>query len=593
MTEKKFFVICSLLLVAGVALAQEREDSISVSDSLANEIETLVEQSTDNENSPLREELDDRNRAGQEGVTIRSRFVQQLQQSRGFEEQKYIGSPLKSLQQMKLTRGEHISAGVILTKNAGEPQFDDFTAGYLRFSSFGPVTSFIVGDYLVESGQGIALWRGYEVLKGANVVAPVKRSGRELVPYASADENSFLRGGAINLALPRSSVTVFYSRKSYSGTVDASNDVISLYTSGYFRTDDEIAKRNAFREELAGARLRYNQSEVNSIGLTGYTATYSRFLDFGTTFQGAGTRMLSGDYDLQAAESHLFGEWTIANRSALAGVSGVMISPFPELDVISEFRSYPPGFFSLHGNGFGDRSGTTNERGLYLGLRLEPASHVTITSYYDQFRCPSPTATLLYPSTGNDFLAQCAYSPFRRLHMEVRYSRKAGETPQTIADGEGRSVRVDDKTLKTAIRVNGDYRFSPDVNFRARVEAVDFETQLSGRCEKGMMMYQDVALRCFPGLMTDFRIVWFGTDSYDAGIGECETDLPGQLSVPVLYGRGVRWYLEAEYILSEEFTFSLKYSDLIREDVRNIGSGLDELPTNHDNRIGFQMDLRF
>lgn len=179
MTEKKFFVICSLLLVAGVALAQEREDSISVSDSLANEIETLVEQSTDNENSPLREELDDRNRAGQEGVTIRSRFVQQLQQSRGFEEQKYIGSPLKSLQQMKLTRGEHISAGVILTKNAGEPQFDNFTAGYLRFSSFGPVTSFIVGDYLVESGQGIALWRGYEVLKGANVVAPVKRSGRD------------------------------------------------------------------------------------------------------------------------------------------------------------------------------------------------------------------------------------------------------------------------------------------------------------------------------------------------------------------------------------------------------------------------------
>lgn len=593
MIEKKFLVPCYLLFVGGMAIAQEREDSISVSDSLANEIETLVEQSTDNENSPLLDELHDRNPPGQEGVAIRSRFMEQLQQSRGFAEQKYLGSPLKSYQQMKISRGEHISAAVMLQKDAGERQFDDFTAGYLRFSSFGPIASIIVGDYLVESGQGICLWRGYEVLKGGNVVAPVKRLGRELVPYASAGENSFLRGGAVNLALPQSSMTVFYSKKSYSGTVDASDDVTGLYTSGYYRTDDELAKRNAFREELLGARVRYNQSEVNSIGLTGYTATYSRFLNFGTTFQGTGTRMLSADYDLQAADFHLFGEWTIAKGSDLAGVSGMMISPFPELDLISAYRSYPPDFFSLHGNGFGDRSGTTNERGLYVGLRLEPASHVTITSYFDQFQCPFPPATLLYPSAGNDFLLQCAYSPFRRLHVEVRYSRRAGESAQVIPSGEGRSARVDDRTLKTALRLNGDYRLSPDVNFRARVEAVDFETQFSGRCEKGMMMYQDVALRSFPGLMTDVRIVWFGTDSYDAGIGEYENDLPGQLSVPVLYGRGVRWYLEAEYSLSEELVVSLKYSDVIREDVRNIGSGLDELPTNHDNRVGFQMDARF
>lgn len=591
--KKMFFAICSWLLVAGMAGAQEREDVVSVTDSVSNEIETLVEQSTGNENSPLLDDLDDRSGPRREGVTIRSRFMEQLQQSRGYAEQKYLGSQLKSYQQMKLSRGEHVSAALILEKDAGERRFDDFAAGYLRFSSFGPIASIIVGDYLVESGQGIALWRGYEALKGANVVAPVKRSGRELVPYASADENSFLRGGAVNVALPGTSMTVFYSKKSYSGTVDASDNVTGLYTSGYFRTDEELAKQNAFREELVGARLRYNHSEVSSIGLTGYTAAFSRFLNFGTTFRGSRAGMLSADYDFRLADSHFFGEWAIANGSDPAGVSGMMISPFPELDLISQYRSYPPDFFSLHGNGFGDQAGTTNERGLYVGLRLTPASHVTITSYFDQFQCPFPKATLLYPSAGNDFLVQCAFSPFRRFHVEVRYSRKAGESAQVIPDGEGRSTRADDRTLKTAIRVNGDYRFSPDVNFRARVEDVDFETQLSGRRETGMMMYQDVALHCFQGLMADLRIVWFGTDSYDAGIGEYETDLPGQLSVPVLYGHGVRWYLVAGYSLSEECAVSLKYSNVIREDVRNIGSGLDELPTDHDNRIGFQMDVRF
>ena len=89
------------------------------------------------------------------------------------------------------------------------------------------------------------------------------------------------------------------------------------------------------------------------------------------------------------------------------------------------------------------------------------------------------------------------------------------------------------------------------------------------------------------------RVVYFKTDSYESGIAEYENDMPGVLSLPVLYGTGIRWYCVITYQLAGLLNLSAKYSDMIRDDVRRVGTGLDELPTNHDNRIGVQMDLRW
>ena len=105
------------------------------------------------------------------------------------------------------------------------------------------------------------------------------------------------------------------------------------------------------------------------------------------------------------------------------------------------------------------------------------------------------------------------------------------------------------------------------------------------------MFYQDVNLRSSEKLWLDFRIIFFQTDSYDSRLYEYENDLRGVLSLPALYGRGVRWYALVRYELADRLELSAKYSDLIRDDVKRIGTGLDELPTNHDNRIGVQIDF--
>jgi hypothetical protein len=48
-----------------------------------------------------------------------------------------------------------------------------------------------------------------------------------------------------------------------------------------------------------------------------------------------------------------------------------------------------------------------------------------------------------------------------------------------------------------------------------------------------------------------------------------------------------------EYQVNENIRLSAKYSDMLRDDVKHMGSGVDELPTNHDDRVSVQADIDF
>jgi hypothetical protein len=89
----------------------------------------------------------------------------------------------------------------------------------------------------------------------------------------------------------------------------------------------------------------------------------------------------------------------------------------------------------------------------------------------------------------------------------------------------------------------------------------------------------------------EFRISYFKNDSYNSGVGEFENDLPGVLTIPVFYGEGVKLYSLITYKVWNTLRLSIKYSNLIREDVKKIGSGPDELPSNYDNKVDVQVDF--
>jgi hypothetical protein len=152
---------------------------------------------------------------------------------------------------------------------------------------------------------------------------------------------------------------------------------------------------------------------------------------------------------------------------------------------------------------------------------------------------------------------------------------------------------VDGEQVHHQFRLNVEYQFNPNIQLRERIERVYVNESVTGIREKGLLVYHDIVVRSSERLWSNLRFVYFNSDSYDSRVYEYERDLEGVLSLPALYGRGIRWYAMMKYRLLDKLNLSMKYSGLIRDDVRRIGSGLDELQDNRDDRISFQMDIQF
>ncbi|MBI4810679.1 MAG: hypothetical protein HY800_04420 [Ignavibacteriales bacterium] len=580
-------LIVFVLLFIAIDFTLPQTDATSVQDTLLTEehLETLGEQT--GEDSPIFDFLF--NEILTSKIQVRSRFGRHLEPSIGFREGAYRGSSLKLYERVKFQHGDHFSGGFLTEKDAGEKKIVDFMTGNIVLSKVGPFEKCIIGDYYIEEGQGMVLWRSYDIAKGADVVLPARRNGNGLRPYLSSGENEFLRGAAFESNYKDISTTLFYSRRFRSASIDSLGNITSLYTLGYFRTESEASKKNNVSETIFGLHCNYYLSDQNTFGLTWYKSIFSNplLLHDGAYSHGDVFQFFALDYSLSLSALSLFGEWAKSNNR-IAGTSGILINPKNTIRIIMSIRNYPDQFVNLHGLAFGERS--ENERGFYLGVEMKPVQFLALTSYCDLFSFPQSN-NQLFPSNGNDILAQIKLKPINKIDIVCRYHKKSTTQSYIIYDEFGFTRRVEGMKSKQNYRMNIDYRISSQVIVRGRYE-MTFLKREYGENEKGSITYQDLVYSPIKQLWLNLRIAFFKTDSYDSGIYEYERDLEGVLSQPILYGRGVRWYLIVKYELLEGCELSAKYSDHIRDDVKRIGTGLDQLLTNHDDRISFQMDLK-
>ena len=491
-----------------------------------------------------------------------------------------------------MNQGKNISAGILVEKDAGERKMNDFTNGFIGYKSDGLISSVVLGDYIVEGGQGLSLWRGYDLRKGSNITAGTIREERGLASHLSSDENGFLRGVSAKFKLSNLSTILFYSQKNLSASIDSVNEVTSIYTTGYYRTESEIAKRSNFREILYGARALFYFAENKRIGITYYQSLFSKRLQLsrGNGFSGYKYSIVSFDYSLKFNEINIYGELSSHNQKYVNGLSGIMIVPASYVKIVSVYRNYSPRYFARYANPFGENSGSANEEGFYLGIELSPFKKINLSAYSDQFRFPK-SSSICYPTRGSEYFIQVDNGLFAKMKMSIRYRKKSTDVSQKISDIANREIEIIDTETKQNYRMNIDYRFSSAVKLRFRAEYVNLATQLTRKKETGILLYQNVNLKTNDRFDLEFRISYFKTDSYNSGVGEYENDLPGVLTIPIFYGEGVKWYALVTYKMWNTLQMSVKYSYLVREDVKKIGGGLDELPSNYDNRIGLQVDF--
>ncbi len=522
-------------------------------------------------------------------VNFRTRGIVDLQDSKGLQENKFAGSRWKNYQRLQVESNDKFRLGLLTEKDPGESSFNDFYSFHFQIKNLGCVNKLIIGDYLLEFGQGLAMWSPYGLSKSTDAVNTIGKKDRGIVPYTSSNENQFLRGVSAQLNFGNFQMIPFFSSHKVDASIDSiTSFVISTPVDGMHRTQSELNRKNTLLEKTFGISLKYNFLPNLSTEFLYYKTNFGNSFTSNSAFDISGNEFEFYSFSYSSFWKSVFvtGEFCY-NRISAASINNIEIAVSKDFTFVSSFRNYPRNFVNIYSNGMGERSGTQNEIGFYTGFKLKTAVG-TINFYYDQFKFPYATYYNPVPTSGREFLVYYYVRPFNKTVLTLKYKNENKEVAKVYSN-----ENIIDNQIIQNIRLDLTYTANKFVTLKTRLESVFLSfTKTKDDAEKGFLVFQDVRIKPFSSLLLYLRAAFFKTDSYNSRVYEFENDLTGIVTNPPLYGKGLRWYLVAKYSLPLGITISMKYSELYEPEERTLGSGYSEINSNLDNSLNLQLDVK-
>lgn len=549
-----------------------------------------------------------------------ARYQRLLETQRGYTPlpdgqtgQRFLGSPDKLYLRYRMTYKDRLSAGVTMEKDAGEefftgsnPQGFDYYSAHLYLKNVTKIVhSVAVGDFQAYFGQGLTVWDGFGMRKGAQVL-DIKRISLPIRPYTSVNEALFMRGAATHLEfLPEKQlqVTLFgsYRRRDANrqSEVDSLLDqldfeVSSLQDIGFHRTLSEIDNENSVGLTTAGARVRYS-GNIGHIAANGVWNELSNPLNRDNPplyqqFNFVGRRSINGslDYSLRYRTMQFFGETAINENGGVATINGLLAELDPRVRVAVLHRYYDRRYYTLTGNAFGESTQVGNESGLYVGMESRLGKGVILSTYFDVFEFPWLSYQADAPARGYEGFAKLEYSPnyYISAYTQYRFERKQRNI-------SGNATPIDQ--LINNDRHNLRFHFAYDVSrqfaLRTRLEFAFYNDE---DFSKGMVLYQDLVFKPQKTpLSLQIRLAYFDTDNFDTRIYAYENDMLYVFSVLPYYGQGLRYYFNASYKINRHISVWLRFSQTYFTDRDVISSGLNEIDAPTRSEIKAQVRFKF
>jgi Helix-hairpin-helix motif len=543
------------------------------------------------------------------GITMSASFLNristEIEERQGFINGAYPGSPLKVMNRFHLfidkmtsplsTLISDFDVGILTKKNPGERGLTHFLTYYSSFSVPSLSAHIIVGDYQMEDAEGLIYWGASAFGKGSDVIAPARKNGGGIHSFLSSDENSFFRGCGASIALDNMKVQILFSNKSLNATIDSLGDISALDKSGLFRTESEQRKQNSSREIMIGGRAATNLLDEIKIGGTFCRTRFDHpFKLSGNPGSTVSELWMEGvDVSFTDRTLDLFSECALDYSNSVAAIAGMTYEVIPILVVTILLRDYPPAFQSIHGNAFGESGQVQNERGVYVGIRSQPISSLCLSLYFDQFKHDQPTSLLPAPSNGNDFLALAEYRMKEQYEIAFRYERKDSPSATNGVDLYERKIQPIVHRIQQNYRFTNEFISSPSIRLSSRIEWVTVQCGDMMCPEKGLLFSQAMKWTISNSLMLQARLAVFETDSYASSIYEFEEEVPGAYSNPALFGRGMRWYFILRYQPFSKWSLAAKYAQTIKDGIKFLGTGLDEISGDSQSVVSIQIEARF
>jgi hypothetical protein len=549
------------------------------------------------------EDLRRRLKNGDHGLLLR--FSQIVEKANGFDRltpgTKYLGGRQRIFLRYRYRFKNLLQFGLSADKDAGEQFFKgsqhygfDFYSFHFFARKIGKIQALALGDFTVNMGQGLIQWQNLGFKKSAEIMG-VKRQSPILRPYNSSGEFYFNRGAGITIQMGRFEATAFASIRKLSAnfvgdTVNGEDFISSFLNSGYHRTQSEIDDKNNLRQLSFGGNITYREPRWHvGVSAVSYnfsfpvqksSAPYNNYAINGKHWANFGI-----DYSYTYRNLHLFGEAAADKNFNKAFLTGLMISVDPKVDFSIVQRIIGPKYQAVYGNAFTENTYPTNEIGLILGISIRPFSRWRLDAYADYYKFPWLKYLVDAPSYGKDFLAQLTFAPNRQLEI---YSRFRNEVKQVNQPNNITVTNYLVRIPKQSWRTQWNYEIDRSIIIRNRVELLWFGKKGANE-ECGFLSFFDFIykprLKSYSG---GIRLEYFETDGYNSRIYAYENDLFYSYSVPALFDKGYRYYINLSYDLKEYLSFWLRWGQTVYRDRGSIGSGLDEIFGNQRSEIKLQ-----
>lgn len=537
--------------------------------------------------------------------TILLRVSQLLESQRGFRqingETTYQGSRQRIFMRYRYVYKSLLQYGWSGDKDAGEKFFRsaqrygfDFNSFHLFARKMGVMEVLALGDFTVNMGQGLIQWQSLAFKKSGDAVA-VKRQSPVLKPYSSAGEYNFHRGVGISLRKAAMELTLFASVRRLSANKDEDSAgvfVSSVLTSGYHRTETELAGRNILQQFAVGASVRYRRERghvgvniirhVFSLPLRKRDEPYNLY-----SVRGNDWNNLSIDHAYTYRNIHLFGELAVDHRFSMALLQGCMLSVDPAMDIAVVYRDIAKSYQAVNANAFTENTTPSNEKGLYMGMTWRPSGGWKADLFADFYEFPWLKYLVDAPSSGKDILFQLAHTPskFVELQLRIVHSLRMYEVVRTTAIDH----LVNVPRVKAQLYLQ--HTIDRDVSFRYRFQWLQLNK--TDR-ENGSSISMDGIYRpAMKSYAITSRFQFFETGSYASRLYGFENDVLYSHSIPAVFGKGFRYYLIIHMRLFNHLRMDLRFAQTIYHQHKEIGSGGDMINGNRKTEVKMQFVYSF
>ncbi len=533
------------------------------------------------------------------------RISKTLERSKGYisdsSHDHYSGSPYRIFARYKYAYKGLLQLGITMEKDPGEKLFSgnqkmgfDFYSMHFMLRDIGMIKTLVLGDYNVNMGQGLIQWQGLGFKKGGEVIN-IKRQDDVIRQYNSAGEINFFRGAGITIKKKKINASLFFTYKKIDANFDDDTlygfHVTSLQQSGYHRTNAENADRHVLTETGFGGNISYNKRRfhfgINAVNFHFSAPVQRSALPYNKfSFTRDHIADYSADYSYTLFNAHLFGELAVDNSMNKAFITGLMMSVDKRVDISVLYRKISPQYHSLYSDAFTESSSPNNESGFYAGISIKPFDKIRVDGYFDLYNFPWIRYRTDAPTNGNDYMISLDYKPDKNIEIVSRY-RSERKAINNNTDGSVLNPVM--MIPHQSWRNQFNYKINEVFTFRSRIEMLWYDHGGATE-ENGFLVNTDLFYKPFRKKITaNARLEYFETDGYNSRLYAFENDVLHSTSIPVIYGRGYRYYINFNYDLSKKISVWLRLAQTIYPDKSSIGSGLDEIPGNHKTDVRFQV----